>query len=75
MWPDFTYQGPVKKAFYLSDKTICMNEKKILEACYFDRINMTENWLKYDQTISKWRTLLFENDRKMFSMTNIIFLI
>ena len=45
------------------------------EASYFDRINMTENWLEYDRKISQRPTLLFEYDRKMFTMMNLIFLI
>ena len=43
------------------------------EASYFDRINMTKNWLKYDRKTSQRRTLFFEYDREMFTMTNLIF--
>ena len=43
------------------------------EASYFDQIKMTKNWLEHDRKISQRRTLLFENDQKMFTKTNIIF--
>ena len=43
------------------------------EASYFDRIDMTENWLEFDRKISQRWTLLFEYDRKMFTTTNFIF--
>ena len=43
------------------------------EGSYFDRINMTKNWLEYDQKISQRQTLLFEYDRKMFTMKTLFF--
>ena len=32
------------------------------EASYFDRIDMTKNWLEFDRKISQRRTLLLEYD-------------